>query len=175
MIRTNGIINLRKSGMTCKGVLDISEVVGTDSSGALMHFFLERPPVEHGERWSTPLRSYQVVFPPQAVNFDPVATDEAKQLFLEKLWNAQAILRTKGGRSVALRSEELEVDARGNRSTYATTFFNVYQRTPYLGEPRKVGRAYPGVMVYTDSDVFSLKSSFMSMALRSKRIVCPSA
>lgn len=125
--------------MTCKGVLDISEVVGTDSSGALMHFFLERPPVEHGERWSTPLRSYQVVFPPQAVNFDPVATDEAKQLFLEKLWNAQAILRTKGGRSVALRSEELEVDARGNRSTYATTFFNVYQRTPYLGEPRKVG------------------------------------
>jgi len=120
-------------------VLDISEVVGTDSSGALMHFFLERPPVEHGERWSTPLRSYQVVFPPQAVNFDPVATDEAKQLFLEKLWNAQAILRTKGGRSVALRSEELEVDARGNRSTYATTFFNVYQRTPYLGEPRKVG------------------------------------
>lgn len=137
LIRTNGIINLRKSGMTCKGVLDISEVVGTDSSGALMHFFLERPPVEHGERWSTPLRSYQVVFPPQAVDFDSVA--EVKTLFLEKLWNAQAILRTKTGRSVALRSEELEVDSRGIRTTYATTFFNVYQRTSYLVEPRKVG------------------------------------
>jgi hypothetical protein len=139
LIRTNGINNLRKSGMTCKGVLDISEVVGTDSSGALMHFFLERPPVEHGERWSTPLRSYQVVFPPQAVNMDPVATREAKTQFLEKLWNAQAMLRTKGGRSVALQSEEVEVDSRGSRTTYATTFFNVYQRTTYLGEPRKVG------------------------------------
>jgi len=139
LIRTNGIINLRKSGMTCKGVLDISEVVGTDSSGALMHFFLERPPVEHGERWSTPLRSYQVVFPPQLVNFDPGATNEVKTQFLEKLWNAQAMLRTKGGRSVALQSEELEVDSRGIRTTYATTYFNVYQRTPYLVEPRKVG------------------------------------
>ena len=138
LIRTNGIINLRKSGMTCKGVLDISEVVGTDSSGALMHFFLERPPVEHGERWSTPLKSYHVVLPSQAVNID-LAAREAKTEFLEKLWNAQAMLRTKGGRSVALQSEELEVDSRGNRTTYATTFFNVYQRTPYLGEPRKVG------------------------------------
>jgi len=126
--------------MVCKGVLDISEVVGTDSPGALMHFFLERPPVEYGERWSTPLKSYHVVFPPQAVNVD-LAACEAKTEFLEKLWNAQAVLRTKGGRSVALRSEELEVDSRGNRSTYATTFFNVYQRTPYLGEPKKVGAA----------------------------------
>jgi len=125
--------------MACKGVLDISEVVGTDSSGALMHFFLERPPVEHGERWNTPLKSYQVVFPPQAVNFDPAATRDAKTEFLEKLWNAQAMLRTKGGRSVVLKSEELEVDSRGIRTTHATTFFNVYQRTPYLGEPRKVG------------------------------------
>jgi hypothetical protein len=104
-----------------------------------MHFFLERPPVDHGERWSIPLRSYQVVFPPQPVNSDPVATREAKTEFLEKLWNAQAMLRTKGGRSVALKSEELEVDSRGIRTTYATTFYNVYQRTQYLGEPRKVG------------------------------------
>ena len=158
--------------MACKGVLDISEVVGTDSSGALMHFFLERPPVEHGERWSTPLRSYHVVFPPQAVNVD-LAAREAKTEFLEKLWNAQAMLRTKGGRSVALKSEELEVDSRGNRSTDATTFFNVYQRTSYLGEPRKVRAGYIGVTTYTDFDIFSPKSSFISMALKSKRIDCP--
>jgi len=37
-----------------------------------------------------------------------------------------------------LRSEDREVESRGGRTTYARTYFNVYQRTAFLQDPRKV-------------------------------------
>ena len=46
--------------------------------------------------------------------------------------------RAKQGRSVVLCSSEREVEARAGRVTLARTYFNVYQRTAYLGEPKKV-------------------------------------
>lgn len=51
---------------------------------------------------------------------------------------AQAKYRTKEGQSVVIRSEDQEVDSRGGRMTVASTFYNVYQRTDFLKERRKV-------------------------------------
>jgi protein ECT2 len=79
-----------------------------------------------------------VVFPPHPPNFNPQRTDAAKARFLENLWLSQANIRARSGKSVVLRSEEREVESRGGRTTYARTFFNIYQRTAFLQEPRKV-------------------------------------
>ncbi len=61
-----------------------------------------------------------------------------KMRFLENLWHSQANIRARSGKSVVLRSEEREVESRGGRTTYARVYFNVYQRTAFLQEPRKV-------------------------------------
>jgi protein ECT2 len=79
-----------------------------------------------------------VVFPPHPPNFDPQRTGVEKARFLENLWLSQANIRARSGKSVVLRSEEREVESRGGRTTYARTYFNIYQRTAFLQEPRKV-------------------------------------
>ena len=61
-----------------------------------------------------------------------------KQQFLDNLWHAQAMFRTKTGSSVMLRGEDREVETKGNRLTIARTYFNVYQRTGFLKEQKKV-------------------------------------
>lgn len=43
---------------------------------------------------------------------------------------------------MALAAEEQEVESRGGRTTLAKTFFNIYQRTAFLKESRKVGRCH---------------------------------
>jgi protein ECT2 len=104
-----------------------------------MHFYLENPPQDQTERWNgRPFRSYSIVHPPSSVNLDPVRTEADKKIFLDNLWNAQASLRTKAGQSVALRDEEREVESKGGRITVARTYYNVYQRTAFLKEPKKV-------------------------------------
>jgi hypothetical protein len=65
--------------------------------------------------------------------------EASKRRFLESLWRAQALYRTRGGGSVALVSEEQEVEARGVKVQIARTYWNVYQRTMFLKEIRKVG------------------------------------
>lgn len=40
---------------------------------------------------------------------------------------------------MVLCAEERDVEHRGGKVTRATTFFNVYQRTAFLKEPKKVG------------------------------------
>ena len=103
--------------------------------------YLENPPLDQTERWNgRPFRSLSVVLPPSSVNLDPLKTAEDKRRFMENLWNAQAMSRTKRGQSVVLRSPEREVESTGGRVTIARTYFNVYQRTAFLRETKKASQ-----------------------------------
>ncbi|KAN0126892.1 hypothetical protein V8E52_000532 [Russula decolorans] len=129
---------LKKSGMSCKGVVDLTDVVATDVGGADFHLYLEKPPQDQTDRWSgRAFRPLSLVFPPHPPNFNPQRTEAEKARFMENLWLSQTNIRIRSGKSVALRSEEREVESRGGRTTYARTYFNVYQRTAFLQEPRK--------------------------------------
>lgn len=104
-----------------------------------MHLYFENPPQEQSDRWSgRPFRAMSVIHPPAPINLDPTRTEADKTRFLENLWNAQATYRTKAGQSVALCGEEREVEGRGGRITIARTYFNIYQRTAFLQESKKV-------------------------------------
>ncbi|KAF4602112.1 hypothetical protein EYR40_005316 [Pleurotus pulmonarius] len=128
----------KKSGMVCKGIMDITEVVATDVGGADMHFYLESPPQDQSERWSgRPFRSFAVVRPPMPVNMDPTQTEEDKRRFLENLWSTQARYRARAGQSVVLRADEREVESHSGRTTVARTYYNVYTRTAFLQEEKK--------------------------------------
>ncbi|KAF8195715.1 hypothetical protein K438DRAFT_1906377 [Mycena galopus ATCC 62051] len=128
----------KKSGMTCKGVVDVTEVVATDIGGADINLYLENPPVDQNERWAgRAFRSLAVVHPPAPINLNPVQTESDKQRFLENLWKVQAAYRARAGQSVVLRAEEMEVESKSGRATIARTYYNVYQRTAFLQEPKK--------------------------------------
>ena len=73
-----------------------------------------------------------------SINLDPAQTESEKQRFLENFWKAQAMYRARAGQSVVLCSEEQEVESRYGKTTVAKAFFNVYQRTAFLQEPKKV-------------------------------------
>ncbi|KAF9534699.1 hypothetical protein CPB83DRAFT_780431 [Crepidotus variabilis] len=125
----------KKSGMQFKGVFDITDIVLTDVSGSEVNLYLERPPQDQSERWNgRPFRSLSVVIPH---NLDPTQTEADKRRFLENLWKAQATYRARAGQSVVLCSEEQEVENRNGRTTCARSYFNVYQRTAFLQEPKK--------------------------------------
>ena len=108
-----------------------------------MHFYLENPPLDQTERWAgRPFRSFSVVHPPAPVNLDPTRTENDKKRFLENLWIAQARFRTRANQSVILATDDREVENRGGKITMAKTYFNVYQRTDFLQEAKKVRRSY---------------------------------
>ncbi|KAJ7781077.1 RhoGEF domain-containing protein [Mycena metata] len=128
----------KKSGMTCKGVVDVTEVVATDVGGADINLYLENPPLDQNERWAgRAFRSLAVVHPPAPINLNPVQAELDKQRFLENLWQVQAAYRTRSGQSVVLRADEMEVESKNGRTTVARTYYNVYQRTAFLQEPKK--------------------------------------
>ncbi|PPQ64623.1 hypothetical protein CVT24_008360 [Panaeolus cyanescens] len=128
----------KRSGMSFKGVVDLTDVAITDIGGADMNLFLENPPQDQTERWSgRPLRALSVVKPPLPINLDPTRTEADKQRFLNNLWEAQAMYRARAGQSVVLQAEDQEVDVRMGRTTTARTYFNVYQRKAFLQEPKK--------------------------------------
>ncbi|KAI5117382.1 hypothetical protein M0805_009072 [Coniferiporia weirii] len=135
--RGRGLASMRRGGMSCKGVVDVTEVVATDISGTDIHLYLENPPIDQTERWSgRPFRVLSVVLPGSG-NLDLTRTEAEKQRFLENVWRVQARYRTKAGQSVALRADEQEVESRGGKVTIARTYFNVYQRTTFLKEAKK--------------------------------------
>lgn len=108
-----------------------------------MHFYFETPPLDQVDRWAgRPFRAFSVVTPPSPINLNPVRTEAAKKRFLNNLWDVQARYRTREGQSVALRTEETEVENRGGKITFARTYFNVYQRTAFLKESKKVSPVY---------------------------------
>lgn len=105
------------------------------SNSPEINLYLENPPQDQTDRWSgRPFRSLTVI----PINLDPTQTDVKKQSFLESLWTAQATYRARAGQSVVLRADEQEVECRSGRITLARTYFNVYQRTAFLQEPKKV-------------------------------------
>ncbi|EMD40501.1 hypothetical protein CERSUDRAFT_148569 [Gelatoporia subvermispora B] len=125
-----------KSGLVCKGVVEVSDLVATDVGGSDMHIYLETPPQDQNDRWSgRQFRIYTAVNPP--LNLDPVRTEEDKKRFLDNLWDIQAKYRTRAHQSVALCAEEREVENKGGHVTLARTYFNIYQRTAFLREPKK--------------------------------------
>ncbi|CAL1700184.1 unnamed protein product [Somion occarium] len=129
---------LKKNGMACKGLVDVTDLVATDVGGADMHIYLESPPQDQTDRWSgRPFRALSVVHPPSPINLEPTRTESSKQRFLENLWAVQARYRTRLGQSVTLCAEEREVENRGGKITRARTYFNVYQRTAFLKEAKK--------------------------------------
>ncbi|KAG5648922.1 hypothetical protein DXG03_000271 [Asterophora parasitica] len=131
-------VGKKKSGMTCKGVVDVTEVVATDVGGAEFHLYLENPPQDQTERWSgRPFRSLSVVHPPHPINLDPAHTATDKQRFLENLWHVQATYRCRAGQSVILLADDQEVESKVGKVTIARTYFNVYQRTAFLQEAKK--------------------------------------
>jgi protein ECT2 len=139
LLRTNALNSLKKSGMSCKGVVDVLDITATDAGGPDLHVYLENPPEDQTDRWNgRPFRSYAVVLPPSPLNLDPTVTEAAKKRFLNNLWTVQALYRVKNGRCLALKSDEHQVGSRAGQATLATAFYNIYQRTPYLGEPKKV-------------------------------------
>jgi hypothetical protein len=161
MTRSGGLpLGMKKSGLSCKGVVDITEVVATDvgPSGMLFitisctttthnhfiefHLYLENPPTDDSDRWSNrSFRSLTVVYPPSPSGLVPDRTKAAKTRFLQNLYEAQALYRTKNGQSVALCGDEHEVETKRGRITFARTYFNVYQRNAFLNEKHKVNRS----------------------------------
>ncbi|KAG1840091.1 hypothetical protein DFJ58DRAFT_811218 [Suillus subalutaceus] len=139
LAKTGGLpLRMKKSGLSCKGVIDLPDIVAADVGGADFHIYIENPPQDQSDRWSgRSFRCLSVVFPPAPANLDPTRTTNEKDRFLENLWNAQAKYRTKSGQSVVLCADEREVESRGGRVTMARTYFNVYQRTAFLQEPKK--------------------------------------
>src|SRR5260370_2225700 len=108
-----------------------------------MHIYLEKEPLDQFERWSNrPFRSFSVLSPPATGAQAPQQAITAKRRFLENLWLAQAMYRSKSGRSVAFVSGDQNISSSSNRATIARTYFNVYRRMAYLSEPRKA-RKYP--------------------------------
>jgi hypothetical protein len=93
------------------------------------------------------------VYPPSQAVLIPTKTESAKKRFLENLWEAQALFRTKLGQSVVLRTEDQEVETKRSRITIARTYFNVYQRTSFLKETKKVRRLFISGICSADLDV----------------------
>jgi hypothetical protein len=69
---------------------------------------------------------------------DPTQTEADKLRFLENLWHVQATYRSRAGQSVVLCADEQEVESKSGRVVIARTYFNVYQRTAFLQELKKV-------------------------------------
>ncbi|KAF8743234.1 Guanine nucleotide exchange factor for Rho/Rac/Cdc42-like GTPases, partial [Rhizoctonia solani] len=141
-------------GLSCRGVIDVGDVVATDVGGADLHMYLEDPPRDQPDRWSgRPFRAMTALaLTPQSLSVpaDPFARprvdsspEQAKARFLENLWAVQARLRTRLGRSVVLYGGEREV----GMATLARTWWNLYSRTAYLSETKK-----PKVMVHIDAE-----------------------
>lgn len=131
-------LNKKKSGMSCKGMVDLTDVVATDVGGPNFHLYLEDPPQDQDHRWvGRPFRTLSVVHPPSPIVYDSAAAEADKTRFLENLWGVQGRYRTKKGQSVVLCGEEREVEDRAGKITIARTYFNVYTRTAFLQEAKK--------------------------------------
>ncbi|KAG8925444.1 hypothetical protein FRC00_003971 [Tulasnella sp. 408] len=134
-LRTSGLPTGIKKVMSCKGVVEVTDVVATDVGGGDFHLYIETPMSDHySDRWANrPFRSCSVVHPPSGPNYDPGRCRSDKIRFLENLWNAQAFYRCKDGRSVARLSMERELSGK----SLVRTWFNIYERMDYLKEPKK--------------------------------------
>lgn len=171
---------LTKDKLEFRGVVDILDVIATDvgnsgkhfssfhayssrslgsdaSRSALLEFelFFEKPPVDQGAKWTgRPFRHYQVVHPPMPVNLEYTPTRIDKQRFVQNIWKAQALARTKRsgpargvetGEALALpiafvSNENKKLGGSDRLAGQAIAFWNVWERAAWTANPRKVSR-----------------------------------
>jgi protein ECT2 len=138
-----GVGAVRRNVMSYKGSVEITEVSATSigPGTSALHLYFSTPPAfdaPSSDRWMRSFRSLHVVHPPRPPAFDPISTGKERTRFLDNLWDAQARIRERHGRSIVLGrpAEEME-ERKGNRER-VRVYWNVYERKAYLGEPRKV-------------------------------------
>jgi hypothetical protein len=108
------------------------------------HLFFERPPMDQGDRWSSrPFRPYSTVQPPFAVPLDPVVIRRDKLRFIQNLWTAQALARTRNIDRVAAPRvlagiEEYGLERAGELFGRAKCFWNVWQSDAWQANVKKV-------------------------------------
>jgi hypothetical protein len=150
-------------------------------SPAEFELFLEKPPVDQGPRWTgRPFRHYQVVHPPMPVNLEYTPTRLDKQRFVQNLWKAQALARTKlsasgprgteTAQSTALpiafvSNENKKLGGSDRLAGQAISFWNVWERDAWVANPRKVSFSLPADIgrALTSASQYRAKRCCMSM------------
>ncbi|KAK8843437.1 hypothetical protein IAR55_007094 [Kwoniella newhampshirensis] len=158
--------NVRKDKLSFRGEVDVLDVIASDVGGggefaidwalltADFHLFFERPLVDQSGRWSgRPFRSYTTVHPPFAMSLDPIATKRDKLRFIQNLWAAQAVARTKllpkhirAIPRVLMSTEEVNLEGAGDQSGRAKCYWDVWDRNVW-GSVRKAK-----VVIHIDED-----------------------
>lgn len=157
-------MGLKKDKLSFKGVVDLSSVIGVDSGEAGeipprcrsrhtptltlcadFQLCFEDPPAGQNDRWSgRPLRCYSVVHPPAPAHFDPLSLKRDKERFIQNLWHAQALARTKPVLRDPVPVDKLpralacEEDIETGGEALAV-FWNAWQKDIWLRDFRKVG------------------------------------
>ncbi|KAJ9098790.1 hypothetical protein QFC19_006267 [Naganishia cerealis] len=145
---------LTKDKLVFKGVVDVLDVIATDVGNCEFQLFFEKPPNDLGEKWSgRPSRHYQVVHPPLPVNLDYTPAKTDKQRFVQNLWKAQALARTRLSASARRTTQVSQSTAlpiafvsNNNRKLegsdkpagQAISFWNVWEKAAWNAHSRKV-------------------------------------
>lgn len=121
-----------------RGLIDISGVRAVDMGGPDFQLMFTRPPTHiSGEKWAgRPVRQYATIDALSDQGPDPSMARQEKQRFLENLWRAQALYKTREHRS-HVRSQVLP-STLSNDKVRRIVYYNVYGRRSYLAEPYKV-------------------------------------
>lgn len=131
---------VRRAKLSYRGVVDILDVRVTDMGNGDFQLFFEQPIPDQGERWSLPIRSFAVCHPPSPVGLDVQAARQDKLRFVQNVWAAQALARSRVLPSqpkpipyVLASDETFYVD--GGR---VRAYWNVWTMAGWSAEQRKV-------------------------------------
>lgn len=128
----------RKGDLGFRGVSDLADLTGLDLGGSDLQLFFKRAPAHiHHEKWNNrPLRQYATV----TSSSSALPAHFEKIRFLENLWRAQALHKTRDERSQA-RVTTIAAIGPGSPSDDLTVvdleprrivYWNIYQRDVYL-------------------------------------------
>ncbi|MCO5580398.1 hypothetical protein L7F22_034264 [Adiantum nelumboides] len=151
--------NGRKGDLGFRGMLDISDVIGTELGGTDFQLtFAQSPSHVSAEKWSSRLVRQYVTSdsnslsssrgPPTSSTSHCTPARLEKARFLENLWRAQALHKTRDHRShvrcLVIPQEKRERERNesasswpGDESARRLVYWNVYGRRSYLTEPNK--------------------------------------
>ncbi|BEI91751.1 uncharacterized protein CcaverHIS019_0405710 [Cutaneotrichosporon cavernicola] len=129
----------RRAQLKFRGVVDILDVRIADVGNGDFQLFFEQPIADQGDRWNLPLRTFQVCHPPAPVGLDSQAARTDKLRFVQNVWAAQALARSKILPSqvkqtpyVLVSDETFDVD--GSR---VKAYWNVWTMVGWSAEQRK--------------------------------------
>ncbi len=141
-----GLLLGRKSELSFRGMIDLHDLQASDLGGPDFHLaFFRTLAGASGERWThRPQRQYAVVEPAldtSAAQAQALPPRMQKARFLDALWRAQALLKTRERRSYAC-SEIVAATHDPSDGSVLTPrqviYWNIYTRESYLTETRKV-------------------------------------